>query len=178
MTHVIRRATADDAGRLARLAAVTFPLACPPSSTAADIAAHLAATLSEDNFRAYLADPDITILVIDAEGGLRGYSLLAARPAGDPDVAAALTILPSTELSKCYVHPDHHGLGAAAELMHASIVEAAGAGARGLWLGVNELNARAIRFYEKSGFRKVGTKSFRLGSTVEHDFVLERPATP
>ena len=178
MTHVIRRAAADDAGKLARLAAVTFPLACPPGSTAADIAAHLAANLSEDNFRAYLADPDITILVIDAEGELRGYSLLAARPAGDPDVAAALTILPSTELSKCYVHPDHHGLGAAAELMHASIVEAEGAGARGLWLGVNELNARAIRFYEKSGFRKVGTKSFRLGSTVEHDFVLERPATP
>ena len=178
MTHVIRRATADDAGRLAGLAAVTFPLACPPSSTAADIAAHLAATLSEDNVHAYLADPDITILVIDAEGELRGYSLLAARPAGDPDVAAALTLLPSTELSKCYVHPDHHGLGAAAELMHASIAEAAAAGARGLWLGVNELNARAIRFYEKSGFRKVGTKSFKLGSTVEHDFVMERPVTP
>ena len=116
--------------------------------------------------------------MIDAGGELRGYSLLVARPAQDPDVAAALTILPSTELSKCYVHPDHHGLGAAAELMHASIVEAAGAGARGLWLGVNELNARAIRFYEKSGFRKVGTKSFRLGSTVEHDFVMERPVTP
>jgi len=178
MTHVIRRATADDAGSLAELAAVTFPLACPPSSSAADIAAHLAATLSEENFRSYLADPEITILVIDAAGGLRGYSLLAARPSQDPDVAAALTILPSTELSKCYVHPDHHGLGAAAELMHASIVEAAGAGARGLWLGVNELNARAIRFYEKSGFRKVGTKSFRLGSTVEHDFVMERRVTP
>jgi ribosomal protein S18 acetylase RimI-like enzyme len=178
MTHVIRRATADDAGPLAGLAAVTFPLACPPSSTAADIAAHLEATLSEDNFRAYLADPDITILVIDAEGELRGYSLLVARPSEDPDVAAALAILPSTELSKCYVHPDYHGLGAAAELMHASIAAAAAAGARGLWLGVNELNARAIRFYEKSGFRKVGTKSFRLGSTVEHDFVLERPVAP
>lgn len=178
MTHVIRRATADDAGRLAQLAAVTFPLACPPSSTAEDIAAHLAATLSEENFRAYLADPEITILVIDAEGELRGYSLLAARPARDPDVAAALSILPSTELSKCYVHPDHHGLGAAAELMHASIAEAAAAGARGLWLGVNDQNVRAIRFYEKSGFRKVGTKSFRLGNAVEHDFVMERPAAP
>ena len=178
MTHVIRKATADDAGRLASLAAVTFPLACPPSSTAADIAAHLAATLSEDRFRAYLADPESTVLVIDADGELRGYSLLASRPAQDPDVVAALTLLPSTELSKCYVHPDHHGIGAAAELMHASIVEAEGAGARGLWLGVNELNARAIRFYEKSGFRKVGTKSFKLGGTVEHDFVMERPVTP
>ena len=174
MTHVIRTATADDAGRLAELAAVTFPLACPPGSPPEDIAAHLANTLSPDNFRAYLADPAVTVLVMDADGELRGYSLLVARPAEDPNVAAVLTELPCTELSKCYVHPDHHGLGAAAELMHASIGSAAASGARGLWLGVNSQNARAIRFYEKSGFRRVGTKSFKLGSTVENDFVMER----
>lgn len=179
MNHVIRKATADDAGRLAELAAITFPLACPPGSAPEDIAAHLATTLSERDFRAYLADPDITVLVIDgggldADGELRGYSLLVARPAGDPDVASVLTILPSAELSKCYVHPDHHGLGAAAGLMQASVESAAAAGARGLWLGVNSQNARAVRFYEKSGFRKVGTKSFQLGTTVEHDFVMER----
>ncbi|MGN6441263.1 MAG: GNAT family N-acetyltransferase, partial [Arthrobacter sp.] len=63
MTHTIRRATADDAGALAALAAVTFPLACPPSSSPADIAAHLANTLSEEHFKGYLADPDTTILV-------------------------------------------------------------------------------------------------------------------
>jgi ribosomal protein S18 acetylase RimI-like enzyme len=62
--------------------------------------------------------------------------------------------------------------------MPPSTAGAAAAGARGLWLGVNSQNARAIRFYEKSGFRKVGTKSFRLGSTVEHDFVMERPLAP
>ena len=178
MTHVIRTATADDAGRLAALAAVTFPLACPPGSPPADIAAHIATTLSESNFRAYLADPDVTVLVIDAGGELLGYSLLVARATRDPDVAAVLAELPCTELSKCYVHPDHHGMGAAAELMQASIAAAAGAGARGLWLGVNNQNARAIRFYAKSGFRQVGTKSFTLGNTVEHDFVLERPLRP
>jgi len=178
MTHILRTATADDAGRLAALAAVTFPLACPPESRPEDIAAHLANTLSEANFRAYLADPAVTVLVIDADGDLRGYSLLVARPARDPEVAAVLSELPCTELSKCYVHPEHHGLGASAELMHASIGSAAAAGARGIWLGVNSQNARAIRFYEKSGFRKVGTKSFRLGDTVEHDFVMERPVTP
>jgi ribosomal protein S18 acetylase RimI-like enzyme len=174
MPHSIRTATTDDAGALAALAAVTFPLACPPSTSPRDIAAHLANTLSGRHFEAYLADPDVTVLVIDVDGGLRGYSLLVNRPARDPDVVAALGILPSVELSKCYVHPEHHGLGAAAELMHASLEAAAKAGGKGVWLGVNSQNARAIRFYEKSGFRKVGTKSFRLGSVVEHDFVLER----
>lgn len=175
MTHTIRKATTDDAGPLAALAAVTFPLACPPSSSPADIAAHLAGTLSDEHFRGYLADQDTTILVIDADGQLCDYSLLVDRPAADPDVASVLTLLPSVEISKCYVHPDYHGLGAAAELMHASLQAAAAAGGAGAWLGVNSQNARAIRFYEKSGFRTVGTKSFQLGSTVEHDFVLERP---
>lgn len=174
MSHAIRRATADDAGALAALAAVTFPLACPPSTSPEDIAAHLAGTLGESHFRGYLTDPDTTILVLDSEGTLNGYSLLVNRPTADPDVAAALTLLPSVELSKCYVHLEHHGLGAAAELMQASLRAAAGAGGAGIWLGVNSQNARAVRFYEKSGFRKVGTKTFRLGTAVEHDFVMER----
>jgi len=172
MTH-IRKATADDAGPLAELAAVTFPLACPRSSSPEDIAAHLANTLSERHFGDYLADPDVTVLVIDADPALRGYSMLVNRPAHDPDVAGALTLLPSIELSKCYVHPEHHGLGAAAQLMKATLDCAERSGA-GVWLGVNSQNAKAIRFYEKSGFRKVGSKSFRLGTTVEHDFVMER----
>jgi ribosomal protein S18 acetylase RimI-like enzyme len=174
MSHTIRRATTDDAGALAALAAVTFPLACPPSSSPEDVALHLANTLSERHFQGYLADPNITILALESGHRLNGYSLLVNRPASDPEVSSVLTVVPSVELSKCYVHPEHHGLGAAAELMHASLQAAAATGGRGVWLGVNSQNARAIRFYEKSGFRKVGTKSFQLGSTVEHDFVLER----
>jgi ribosomal protein S18 acetylase RimI-like enzyme len=47
--------------------------------------------------------------------------------------------------------------------------------AASVWLGVNSQNAKAIRFYEKSGFTKVGTKSFTLGDSVESDFILECP---
>jgi ribosomal protein S18 acetylase RimI-like enzyme len=57
--------------------------------------------------------------------------------------------------------------------MLASLDWAADRGAAGVWLGVNSANAKAIRFYEKSGFTKVGTKSFTLGDSVENDFVLE-----
>ena len=55
-------------------------------------------------------------------------------------------------------------------------IDAAGATAAStVWLGVNEENARAIRFYEKHGFGKVGRKSFRLGDRLEEDWVLEHP---
>ena len=41
---------------------------------------------------------------------------------------------------------------------------------------MNDENARANRFYEKSGFAIVGTKTFQLGANLESDFVRERPA--
>lgn len=173
LTETIRTATSNDAGKLAELAAVTFPLACPPGSSPEDIQAHLERTLSEASFAEYLVDANITILVLDDAGQLNGYTMLIARPTSDPDVASVLSALPSTELSKCYVHPEHHGQGAATRLMKASLADAADKGAAGVWLGVNSQNAKAIRFYEKNGFERVGTKSFQLGNTVEHDFVME-----
>ena len=57
-------------------------MACPPSTTAADIAAHLAATLSEDNFRTYLADPEITFLVIDTEASSAATASSPPAPPG------------------------------------------------------------------------------------------------
>jgi ribosomal protein S18 acetylase RimI-like enzyme len=172
---MIRKAVAGDAAALADLAAATFPLACPPGSSPEDIRLHLKRTLSADKFAEYLADSKIAILVVEQDGRLDGYTLLVDRQSTDPDVLRALGTKRSVELSKCYVHPDHHGRGAASTLMRASLDWAADQDAASVWLGVNSENAKAIRFYEKSGFTKVGTKSFTLGDSVESDFILECP---
>ena len=58
--------------------------------------------------------------------------------------------------------------------MRATLDEAARDGAPVVWLGVNEENGRAIRFYEKHGFARVGTKRFLLGDQWQQDHVLER----
>ena len=63
MTLRIRTATAADAGSLAELAAATFPLACPPHTTAEAIADFIATHLSQDSFDAYLADPARVLLI-------------------------------------------------------------------------------------------------------------------
>lgn len=42
------------------------------------------------------------------------------------------------------------------------------------WLGVNQHNHRAQRFYTKMGFTRVGEKTFDLNGNVEHDYVLSR----
>ncbi|QNO37180.1 GNAT family N-acetyltransferase [Protaetiibacter sp. SSC-01] len=174
MTHV-RPATPDDLPALAALAALTFPLACPPHVTAEAKAAFIAANLTAKHFARYLDDTARDVLVgVDEAGVLTGYALLVEGEPADADVAAAITLRPTVELSKCYVHPDHHGAGVAAALMAASLDAAAAREAAGVWLGVNQQNTRAQRFYGKSGFERVGVKRFLVGDRYEDDYVFER----
>ncbi len=163
-----------DAAGLAALAKVTFPLACPPGSAPEAIEKYIATNLTAERFAEYLADPGRVITVAEDETGLCGYTMLITGDTSDEDVAAAIGIHPTIELSKVYVLPGSHGRGVAAPLMRATLDAAAGTGADGIWLGVNQRNARAVRFYEKSGFTIVGEKTFNLGPELHHDFVMER----
>jgi tRNA (guanine37-N1)-methyltransferase len=91
----------------------------------------------------------------------------------DADTRAVVRHLPTTELSKIYVLPRAHGAGVARELLHAALAAARRMGAAGVWLGTNQANTRAQRFYEKSGFVRVGTRRFWVGDHHEDDFVFE-----
>lgn len=172
---VYRRAAPDDARALADLAAATFPLACPPSSDPQDQAAFVAAHLSAEAFARYLADPARDLLVADAGAdGLVGYTMLVLGEPSDPDVAAAVTTRPTAELSKCYVLGEQHGAGVGRRLMELTLEVARGRSLPGVWLGVNDANARAQAFYRRHGFEVVGERTFQVGAAREHDLVLTR----
>src|SRR5690554_3638333 len=98
--------------------------------------------------------------------------LVFGEPA-DPGIAAAVSGRPTVELSKVYVLPGLHGSGTSATLMAATMDAARARGVASVWLGVNQQNLRANRFYEKSGFGQVGVKKFRVGDEVHDDFVRE-----
>jgi ribosomal protein S18 acetylase RimI-like enzyme len=172
--EVTPAATAD-LTELAGVAALTFPLACPPSVTPDDVAAFVAENLSEERFRGYLADPDRMVLAARDGARISGYAMLIHGVADDADVQRAVTLRPAVELSKMYVVPDDHGAGVAAALMAAALDAARASDAACVWLGVNQENQRAQRFYAKHGFTVSGTKTFRLGGHLENDYVMVRP---
>lgn len=157
----VAAADAADAAALAVLAAQTFPLACPPTAAPENIAAFVEANLSPEHFAQYLADPHRVILTAARGGRIIGYTMLVR------DSGAA-------ELSKIYVLPEYHGGGVSVALMEAALATADGWGVRRVWLGVNQANERAQRFYAKSGFRISGTRTFQLGADLEHDYVMVR----
>jgi ribosomal protein S18 acetylase RimI-like enzyme len=171
----VAAATEADLAELADVAARTFPLACPPAVTPENIAAFVAENLSESRFRDYLTDPDRAVLAARDESRIVGYAMLIRGVPDDDDVQRAVTLRPAVELSKIYVLPDSHGAGASAALMTAAVQHAVELDAKCVWLGVNQRNLRAQRFYAKHGFSINGTKTFRLGAGVENDYVMVRP---
>ena len=177
MDHRVTQLVATELVELADVAARTFPLACPPTSSADNMAAFIADHLSVARFADHLADPDRIILVArDADDQrILGYTMLIRGVADDADVQRAVPERPAVELSKCYVLPDVHGGKVASTLMDASVGFARDTGARCVWLGVNQENQRAQRFYRKHGFEVSGAKTFQLGERTESDYVLVRP---
>lgn len=170
----VTAAQAADIEEVAAVAAQTFPLACPPSATAENIAAFISANLSAAKFADYLDDPERVVLVARDQKTVVGYAMLINGVPDDTDVERAVALRPTVELSKIYVLPSSHGGAVSAALMTAAVQYAVQHGAASMWLGVNQENQRAQRFYRKQGFAVTGTKSFQLGANLEHDYVLTR----
>lgn len=127
-----------------------------------NIAAFVKANLTAARFAEYLADPQRAIMTATRDDRIIGYAMLVR----DDDAA---------ELSKMYVAPEHHGTGVATALMDLALTTAGEWGVGRMWLGVNQANERAQRFYAKSGFEVSGTRTFQVGAGRENDFVMTRP---
>ncbi len=175
----IRHATTDDAGRLALASARFFAQTFGPDNRPEDMAAYLAGAFTVDRQVAEIRDPESTIWLAevresdapkDAAPRLIGYVQLRQRRTVAPVHAEQ-----PAELARLYVDREWLGRGVGAALIETCLNAAQGSGADVVWLGVWERNARAIAFYEKYGFRRVGTQAFQLGNDQQTDVVMARP---
>jgi ribosomal protein S18 acetylase RimI-like enzyme len=144
---------------------------------AISIETFIAQHLTVDRFGEYVADPDRAVILAEDGGRAVGYAMLVHGEPYDADVRAVVRHHPTTELSKIYVLPDAQGGVVASALLEAAVEVAREVGAAGMWLGTNQQNTRAQRFYEKSGFQRVGTKRFWVGDHHEDDYVFELAVT-
>ena len=176
MPHSIRRATVQDSAALSRLAAATFRDAFEAENTPEDMARYLAEAFTPERQAAEITDPASTVLVAedDGESGraeLVGYAHLVA----GPPIPHAVRGPAPLEIKRIYVARAWHGQGVAQALMDACIDAARVRGAQTLWLGVWERNPRAVAFYAKYGFVRVGQHTFVLGADTQTDWLFSRP---
>jgi ribosomal protein S18 acetylase RimI-like enzyme len=174
MTISIRRPSAADAPALSRLAASTFRDTFEGDNTPEDIARYVTDAFTPEQQSAEITDPAGIVLVAEhlPESGapeLVGYAHLLEGPV--PDAVSGPSPM---ELKRIYVARAWHGHRVAQGLMDASIEAARARGVQTLWLGVWERNPRAVAFYAKYGFTRVGEHTFVLGADVQTDWVFAR----
>jgi len=171
----IRPANVSDAGALSQLAASTFVETFGRENTVEDMARYVAEAFTTEQQAAEIADPGGVVLVAEhfsdsGDAELLGYAHLVSG-----DVPASVRGTAPIELKRLYVARAWHGRGVAQLLMHAAIEAARARGAQTLWLGVWERNPRAVAFYAKHGFVRVGEHTFVLGGDAQTDWLFARP---
>ncbi|MGB8168402.1 MAG: GNAT family N-acetyltransferase [Chthoniobacteraceae bacterium] len=104
-------------------------------------------------------------------------ALLDERPIG----FTSLTLHSRTlaELNKLYLLPELHGRGLGQAMLAHATESAAPRGCTELRLRVNKRNARALRCYDRAGFRVIDSLTADIGGGfVMDDYVLSRSLAP
>jgi len=112
-------------------------------------------------------NPASTFLLASLEGKLVGYTKV--------NLAAAQTDVQdpeSLEVARLYTLEEVWGKGVGQFLLDAALAFAKEKGKTFVWLGVWEHNARAIRFYEKNGFKTFGSHPFPFGDEIQNDWLM------
>jgi ribosomal protein S18 acetylase RimI-like enzyme len=165
----IRRAEPRDAPTLAALGRTTFSQTFAHLYPPEDLQAFLAEAYSPDRMEQELADPDKAAWLAEWEGEAVGYA--TAGPCG---LAHAEVTPQCGELKRLYVLEGWKGEGVAKALMDVAMAWLEETRTGRLWLGVWSENWRAQRFYARLGFEKVGEHHFKVGQTLDRDFIYRR----
>lgn len=165
----IRRAVPADAVALAALGARTFADTFGHLYPPEDLAAFLSQTHTPALASADLADPAKAVWVAENDGRLIGYALAGPCALPHPEATSA-----NGELKRIYVLAEAQGEGLGQRLMDQSLQWLESQRRLPIWLGVWSENHAAQRLYERRGFRKVGEYGFKVGASVDHEFIFRR----
>ena len=169
-SQVIQLATAADAASLAELGATTFVEAFGHLYPPADLKTFLQQAHTIEKWRATLTDPDIaTWVAASADGEKLGYIIVGPckLPVADLEPRAG-------EIQQLYVLARFHKMKLGTRLIETGLNWLHSQARSPLYVGVWSENYGAQRLYARHGFKHVGAYGFRVGSTVDHEFIFKR----
>ena len=166
---VIRRAVPADAQVLSDLGARTFVETFGHLYHADDLRDFLIEAYGLDKIRSDLADPRRAVWLVEEGGEAIGYALAGPCELPHKDVTKGCG-----ELKRIYFVKGRQGGGLGRRLFAEVMDWLQSDGPRDTWIGVWSENIGAQRFYEREGFATVGEYGFKVGRTVDREFILRR----
>ncbi len=163
----LREAELSDLATLLDLAQTSFVQAFTEGNKPENVQAYLSQAFTQVQLEKEWRNPASTFLLASLKGKLVGYTKV--------NLAAAQTDVQdpeSLEVARLYTLEEVWGKGVGQFLLDAALAFAKEKGKTFVWLGVWEHNARAIRFYEKNGFKTFGSHPFPFGDEIQNDWLM------
>lgn len=169
MEHItISRVGPSDLTTLQAISERTFFDTFASYNTEADMQLYLEQNLSMEKLAAEFSHPGTAFYFAMLGEAVIGYLKLNRGDAQTEQQGDD-----ALEIERIYVLHAYHGQQVGQQLYEAALTIAREHGASFVWLGVWEHNARALRFYEKNGFKPFDKHIFKLGEDVQTDILLK-----
>ena len=165
----VRAAVRGDENALSAVGKASFLEAFAGILDGADILAHCERQHSAAVYRDWLDDAAMRIWLAEASPGAAPVGYLVLAPATLPVAAPRADDL---EIKRIYLLHRFHGQRVGRQLMDAAVAAARTQGAGRVLLGVYAENHDAIAFYQRCGFKQIGSRTFRVGDTDYADIIL------
>jgi ribosomal protein S18 acetylase RimI-like enzyme len=164
----LRPATPHDTAALADLGRRAFIAKFGHLYSPANLAAFLADTHTPAKVAQELADPNMAVAVIEADGAIAAFCKVALAST----LAHHTGAVRAFELKQLYTDPDLIGRGHGARLMDWAFAQARAARADELQLSVYADNPQAHRFYQRYGLVKIADITFCVGDHVDPEWLM------
>jgi len=169
MQLTFKKCVPEDVDTLRDFSCRTYSETFAPMNTASNMKAYLEQAYNMDKLRGELSDSGSVFYFLYADGKLAGYLKTNEAPS-QTDINDAQSL----EIEKIYVAKNFQGKGLGCFLMNKAIDLAREKKKAYIWLGVWEKNDKAIAFYEKHGFYKIGSHPFVMGDEKQTDYIMRK----
>lgn len=164
---MIRKAGERDASSLAALSIEVWLNTYLREGVSSIFADYVLSEFTAEKFRESIGDPNLAIWVSENRTGIDGFVTVCSM--AKPLLANCSTL----EIATLYVQPRHQSSGRGLALLQRAFDHCRTIGGESVWLKVNAENRRAIDFYVRHGFNKVGSTPFVIGDRAYENFVME-----
>ena len=167
MAFSFRTAGEMDVDLLRQFSQRLFITTYAAQNTPENMALYCQEAFSVENFAEDFSRKNVQYLLVTEKEQMAGYAKLVLNKDWTGEVGNT-----GVELARYYLDAPFRGRGLSTDFMGYCQGWARQQGYRSMWLGVWPQNPRAVRFYQKEGFEKVGTATFLLGTDRQTDDIM------
>lgn len=164
----IRTAKISDLNILKEIGKRTFIETFASENSSKNMTEYLESAFTTEKLMSELTKMNSEFYFAEMEGEVVGYLKVNFN-----DSQTELKVSNALEIERIYVLKEFHGKKVGQLLYDKAIEIAKNKNLKNVWLGVWEQNPRAIRFYEKNGFKVFDKHIFKIGEDEQTDIMMK-----